>query len=117
MILGTSSLSTLIFIANIQIHMINWKYICRGPCDACYKRGPHFEKIKSLEDVNEYWKNEKKSELGFFTCKICKSNSKSRYLHRRCFSKMKINKKQFNSTGYYTYCKVCLRVSHLILIV
>jgi len=113
-IMETTSLSTLTFIITAQFYMTNWKSLCRGPCETCKKRGPHFEIIESLEQINEYWKNEKESNLGYLTCKNCDYYSKTRYMHRSCFSQDKDYFKRFvnKRSGIYAHkCEACFKKS------
>lgn len=115
-IMETTSLSTLTFIITAQFYMTNWKYLCRGPCETCKKRGPHFEIIESLEQMNEYWKNEKESNLGYLTCKNCDYYSKTRYMHRSCFSQDKdyfniVEKKRSRHRIYAHKCEACFKKS------
>lgn len=82
--MNASSLSTLCFITNLQILSNNWKCFNREPCVSCKTRGPHFETIKSLEEIDKYWKDEQELKLGYLTCRSCVMKSKTRYLHRSC---------------------------------
>lgn len=93
--------------------MTNWKSLCIGICETCRKLGPYFKNLESLNKLDEYWKNEKESKLGYLTCKLCKFDSETRYLHRSCFFKKDSrSEKQISSTGAYRYCHVCVRVNN-----